>query len=226
MERPHLETGTELRRHQIDALAGMLTELLSRHEEHPDGSNGGSLEGELDDDEDGDDLTDELEDEEAEFVEDPGAERRFRFRHPTASGKTIAAAGFVEAARTMGVLILTHRRLLVNQFTRDLTTEGYGSRLCDPVLQGMDPLRGNPHHPDLRLVRPARGVALADGLPARHLRRGAHRARREDERGDPQLPEPIYIGMTATEELIAKQVSDVFPLPSTICRSATLPGAG
>ena len=30
-------------------------------------------------------------------------------------------------------------------------------------------------------------------------------------RGDPQLPEPIYIGMTATEQLIAKQVSDVFP---------------
>ncbi len=25
------------------------------------------------------------------------------------------------------------------------------------------------------------------------------------------FPEPIYIGMTATEQLIAKQVSDVFP---------------
>ena len=32
--------------------------------------------------------------------DDPGAVRRFRFRHPTASGKTIAAAGFVEAAQT------------------------------------------------------------------------------------------------------------------------------
>jgi hypothetical protein len=38
---------------------------------------------------------------------------RRRFRHPTASGKTIAAAGFVEAARTEGA---THRRLLVDQF--------------------------------------------------------------------------------------------------------------
>ena len=52
-------------------------------------------------------------DEEPEPIgEDPGAVRRYRFRHPTASGKTIAAAGFVEAARTAGVLILTHRRLL------------------------------------------------------------------------------------------------------------------
>src|SRR5207247_4837773 len=48
--------------------------------------------------------------------EDPGARRRYRFKHPTASGKTIAAAGFVDAARTTGVLILTHRRLLVDQF--------------------------------------------------------------------------------------------------------------
>ena len=65
---------------------------------------------------------DEDEPEEPQPQEDPGAMRRYRFRHPTASGKTIAAAGFVEAARTLGVLILTHRRLLVSQFTRDLTT--------------------------------------------------------------------------------------------------------
>ena len=211
-ERPHLESGTELRRHQIDALAGMLTELLSRHEEHPDGSNGGSLEGELDDDEDGDDETDGFEDEEAEFVEDPGAERRFRFRHPTASGKTIAAAGFVEAARTMGVLILTHRRLLVSQFTGDLTTEGYGSRLCDPVLQGMDPLRGNPltiqtyawfaRHV-ASLSRTAYQLVICDE---------AHTALGEKTSAAIRsFTEPIYIGMTATEELIAKQVSDVFP---------------
>ena len=62
--------------------------------------------------------------------------RRYRFRHPTASGKTIAAAGFVEAARTLGVLILTHRRLLVTQFRRDLTTEGYGDRLTDAIDAG------------------------------------------------------------------------------------------
>ena len=33
---PRLASGTELRRHQIDALAGMLTELISRHEEEPE----------------------------------------------------------------------------------------------------------------------------------------------------------------------------------------------
>src|SRR5262249_60887376 len=69
--------------------------------------------------------------EELSLEEDPGAVRRYRFRHPTASGKTIAAAGFVEAARTLGVLILTHRRLLVSQFERDLRTEGYGDLYSD-----------------------------------------------------------------------------------------------
>src|SRR5437867_949547 len=35
---PHLASGTELRRHQVDALAGMLTELISAHERHPNGN--------------------------------------------------------------------------------------------------------------------------------------------------------------------------------------------
>ena len=69
----------------------------------------------------------------------PAPSRRYRFRHPTASGKTIAAAGFVEAARKLGVLILTHRRLLVSQFQRDLTTEGYGDRFADAITRGNEP---------------------------------------------------------------------------------------
>ena len=44
------------------------------------------------------------------------------------------------------------------------------------------------HDPDLRLVRAARQGAEPRGVPARDLRRGAHGARREDERRDPQLP--------------------------------------
>src|SRR3954463_14011975 len=48
-----------------------------------------------------------------EAPEDPGAERRFWFEHATGAGKTVAAVGFVEATRTGGVLILTHRRNLV-----------------------------------------------------------------------------------------------------------------
>src|SRR5581483_613173 len=124
---PHTKAGTALRRHQVDALAGMLTELIAatqREDEQKENGNGNGhavAEVEEEDDED-ESLVDDDEDEPEELTpeQDPGAVRRYRFRHPTASGKTIAAAGFVEAGRTLGVLILTHRRLLVSQFTRDL----------------------------------------------------------------------------------------------------------
>ena len=112
---------------------------------------------------------------------DPGAERRYRFRHPTASGKTIAAAGFVEAARTEGVLILTHRRLLVSQFRRELTEHGYGERLTDVILEGSrrQPLEPD-HDPDLRLVRAARrrGLAHAPTSSSSATRRTRRSARR------------------------------------------------
>ena len=78
------------------------------------------------------DLADELIEDEIPVGEDPGAERRFRFRHPTASGKTIAAAGFVEAARSQGVLILTHRRLLVDQFKREGSERGRNATTLIP----------------------------------------------------------------------------------------------
>src|SRR5262245_7062659 len=141
---PHLASGTELRRHQVDALAGMLTELIAANQKAANGNGNGNGHAEEPGDED-DELDDELElasdtsDELPEPLpptEDPGAVRRYRFRHPTASGKTIAAAGFVEAARTEGVLILTHRRLLVDQFRRELTEHGYGDRLHEAVLAG------------------------------------------------------------------------------------------
>ncbi len=144
--------------------------------------------------------------------DDPGAVRRYRFRHPTASGKTIAAAGFVEAARTMGVLILTHRRLLVDQFTRDLTAEGYGDRLRPTVLEGQEPLRENPltiqtyawfaRHVD-SVARTAYQLVICDEAHTALGEKTSSAIRR--------LTQPIYIGMTATEQLIAKQVSDVFP---------------
>ncbi|HWM13251.1 MAG TPA: DEAD/DEAH box helicase family protein [Gaiellaceae bacterium] len=213
---PRLASGTELRRHQIDALAGMLTELIARHEQEAENGNGATLEERADEDEEEAELEDEpaAEDEDGEpaAAQDPGAVRRFRFRHPTASGKTIAAAGFVEAARTMGVLILTHRRLLVSQFTRDLTHEGYGDRLREAVLEGHEPLAGNPitiqtyawfaRHVG-SLSRNAYQLVICDE---------AHTALGEKTSAAIRsLTEPIYIGMTATEQLIAKQVSDVFP---------------
>jgi ribonuclease E len=224
-ERPHLASGTELRRHQVDALAGMLTELIASHEKEaaPNGNGNGNgavaeLVQEEEDVEPEEDSAEDALDGEPEEVEeytgpDPGAIRRYRFRHPTASGKTIAAAGFVEAARTLGVLILTHRRLLVSQFQRDLTAEGYGERFTPPIERGKDPLRGgNPltiqtyawfaRHQG-SLSRDAYQLVICDE---------AHTALGEKtSKAIRSFPEPIYIGMTATEQLIAKQVSDVFP---------------
>jgi ribonuclease E len=220
---PHTATGTPLRRHQIDALAGMLTELIAavqREEENGNGNGHPHVEEVADDDEDDEPLgeadsgTDDEDDEPEPLSaeQDPGAVRRYRFRHPTASGKTIAAAGFVDAARTVGVLILTHRRLLVTQFTRDLTTEGYGDRLTEAIERGSEPLRTNPltiqtyawfaRHVDT-VSRDAYQLVICDE---------AHTALGEKTSAAIRsMPEPIYIGMTATEQLIAKQVSDVFP---------------
>ena len=215
---PRLASGTELRRHQIDALAGMLTELIAKAEgrdenAHVNGNGNGAMaevEPPLDEEEELEEL-DDAEDEEP-VIDDPGAIRRFRFRHPTASGKTIAAAGFVEAARTMGVLILTHRRLLVSQFDRDLKTEGYSDRFSPAIETGSEPRVANPitiqtyawfaRHVD-SVSRTAYQLVICDE---------AHTALGEKTSAAIRsFIEPLYIGMTATEQLIAKQVSDVFP---------------
>jgi len=220
--KPQTAAGTDLRRHQIDALAGMLTELIAANQraaEENGNGNGGLADGaeieqaeleEEDDDFDGGVIDDEPE--ESFTGSDPGAVRRYRFRHPTASGKTIAAAGFVEAARNLGILILTHRRLLVSQFQRDLTTEGYADRFTDAIDRGHDPLRQDPitiqtyawfaRHAD-EISRTAYQLVICDE---------AHTALGEKTSAAIRsFSEPVYIGMTATEQLIAKQVSDVFP---------------
>ena len=213
---PRLASGTELRRHQIDALAGMLTELIAANQQQAEvnGNGNGLVETEEEEDEEFELEEGVEEDEEPELSleEDPGAKRRYRFRHPTASGKTIAAAGFVEAARTLGVLILTHRRLLVSQFDRELKAEGYGERITPAIERGKEPLRSNPltiqtyawfaRHVG-SLSRDAYQLVIADE---------AHTALGEKTSAAIRsFPEPVYIGMTATEQLIAKQVSDVFP---------------
>jgi len=224
---PRLASGTELRRHQVDALAGMLTELIAAVQKSENGNGNGNGNGHANGNgdepppEEDDEPEDELglsagaDDDELppEPHEDPGAVRRYRFRHPTASGKTIAAAGFVESARTEGVLILTHRRLLVDQFRRELTEHGYGDRLTEAILEG---------HTAKRPVAPITIQTYA--WFARHVREiarhvyelvicdEAHTALGEKTSAAIRsLDEPVYVGMTATEELIAKQVSDVFP---------------
>ncbi|HEY7147830.1 MAG TPA: DEAD/DEAH box helicase family protein, partial [Gaiellaceae bacterium] len=214
---PHLASGTELRRHQVDALAGMLTELIAANqrveEESLNGNGNGHVEAAEPEEEDEDfGVVDEEEPEQLTPAEDPGAIRRYRFRHPTASGKTIAAAGFVEAARTMGVLILTHRRLLVSQFNRELAAEGYGDRLTPIVEEGQTSAKAAPitvqtyawfarHYNSVS--RDTYQLVIADEAHTALGEKTSHAIR--------SFPDPIYIGMTATEQLIAKQVSDVFP---------------
>src|SRR5207342_1931362 len=118
----------------------------------------------------------------------------------------------VEAARTMGVLILTHRRLLVSQFNRELAAEGYGDRLTPVVEEGQTSPKESPitvqtyawfarHHDSVS--RETYQLVIADE---------AHTALGEKTSlAIRSFSDPIFIGMTATEQLIAKQVSDVFP---------------
>src|SRR5919202_1211742 len=129
--------------------------VLAVDEEEPadeEPSDDGDVDGELEDDdedessaeaeadaeveayEDEDDVDEALEDEGA--PDDPNAHKRFWFEHATGAGKTVAAMGFVEASRTGGVLILTHRRNLVDQFLGELHQRGYGKRESPPLLDG------------------------------------------------------------------------------------------
>jgi len=214
--------GTELRRHQVDALAGMLTELIASTQRSADengngngSGNGAVVEAEIEEDPEDDfdaGFVDERELDHGFHGSDPGAVRRYRFRHPTASGKTIAAAGFVEAARKLGILILTHRRLLVSQFKRDLTTEGYGDRFAEPILKGMRAPLENPITIQTYAWFARHGRELDRSTYHFVLCDEAHTALGEKTSAAIRaFHEPLYIGMTATEKLIAKQVSDVFP---------------
>ena len=217
---PSLASGLTLRAHQVDALAGMLAALIGdfeRGEEERRRTTSPTTTRTTDDrDAEADELEDEAEDEDDDAdagsdpegaadpddspptppstprpqPPDPGARRRYRFKHPTASGKTVAAAGFVDACRTAGVLILTHRRLLVDQFQRDLQRAG-----LRPAPVGRD--RPGPAHPraaagdgrDVRLVHQAPPGPRPRRVRRRALRRGSHRARRAHEREHPQLLE-------------------------------------
>src|SRR5256714_3409417 len=165
-EEPHLVDGTILSAHQVDALSGTLTALLAEAQRNGNSSNGAgplpvtpaplasaAIPGEEDDefedgeeeDEEPQDWSEEVEyddDVEAEAPEDPNADRRFWFEHATGAGKTVAALGFVEASRTGGVLILTHRRNLVDQFNGELRDRGYRDRIHAPLLAGRDAANG------------------------------------------------------------------------------------
>src|SRR4051794_8345772 len=156
-DEPHLADGTTLSAHQVDALSGTLIALTAevqdelrngngraaRVEELPSGEE--EIEGDEDLSDDEEEPLDWDRDEEEEeerasdqVIDDPNAARRFWFEHATGAGKTVAPLGFVEASRSGGVLILTHRRNLVDQFHGELFDRGYKNRVT-PALLGRKP---------------------------------------------------------------------------------------
>ncbi|HWI95221.1 MAG TPA: DEAD/DEAH box helicase family protein [Solirubrobacterales bacterium] len=145
-----------------------------------------------------------------EAPDDPGAERRFWFEHATGAGKTVAAVGFIDATRTGGVLILTHRRNLVDQFIGEISDRGYKERLRPPLLGDRD----DPDGPvtvetyqwfvrNHKKISDAYSIVICDE---------AHTALGEKTSACIRAwTGPVFIGMTATGALIARHVADLFP---------------
>jgi len=232
-DEPKLVDGTVLSAHQVDALSGTLIALTAEVqavqaakaaaaangkaplEELPSGEV--ELEGDEDLADDDEPLDwDEREEAEEELAadaiaDDPGAARRFWFEHATGAGKTVAALGFVEASRTGGVLILTHRRNLVDQFNGELTDRGYKKRISPPLL-GKDwprvegPVTVETYQWYVRnagKISDAYTVVICDE---------AHTALGEKTSASiRKWKEPVWVGMTATGALIARHVTDLFP---------------
>ena len=229
-EEPHLADGTVLSAHQVDALSGTLTALLAEAQRNGNGNGNGhgadeppplasvGIPGEDDEDEDEDEepqdwTPDSEEDDDSQLPEqpeDPNAAKRFWFEHATGAGKTVAALGFVEASRTGGVLILTHRRNLVDQFHGELRDRGYAKRISPALLGDKDPGNGPVTVETYQwFVRNAGKISDAYTIV---ICDEAHTALGEKTSGSiRQWSGPIFVGMTATGALIARHVTDLFP---------------
>jgi superfamily II DNA or RNA helicase len=146
----------------------------------------------------------------AEQPEDPNAAKRFWFEHATGAGKTVAALGFVEASRTGGVLILTHRRNLVDQFNGELRERGYKKRISPPLLGDQDSPNGPVTVETYQwFVRNAGHISSAYAIV---ICDEAHTALGEKTSAAIRAwTGPVFIGMTATGALIARHVTDLFP---------------
>jgi ribonuclease E len=229
-----LAKNTELTEHQVDVLSGTLAALTTELEKSNGGSNGratrkgsngvaanGEVGGNgvvedvaedevVPDEEEPVDWEEPEEDLVEEVPEDPGASRRFWFEHATGSGKTVAALGFIEGSRTGGVLILTHRRNLVDQFIGEISERGYKDRLSPPLLDGAD----HPYGPvtvetyqwfvrNAKRISDSYAIVICDE---------AHTALGEKTSSCIRAwTGPVFIGMTATGALIARHVADLFP---------------
>jgi hypothetical protein len=146
----------------------------------------------------------------AEQPEDPNAAKRFWFEHATGAGKTVAALGFVEASQTGGILILTHRRNLVDQFHGELRQRGYSKRISRALYVGEDSPKGPVTVETYQwFVRNAGRISSAYTIV---ICDEAHTALGEKTSAAIRAwTGPIFIGMTATGALIARHVTDLFP---------------
>jgi ribonuclease E len=230
-DEPALVDGTVLSAHQVDALSGTLTALLAEAQRNGNGRSNGAvsdeplelapsglpgeedLPEELRDDEDGDEDPVDWSDADAEVaedLEDPNAAKRFWFEHATGAGKTVAALGFVEASRTGGILILTHRRNLVDQFHGELRDRGYAKRIAPALLGDKDPGNGPVTVETYQwFVRNAGKISDAYTIV---ICDEAHTALGEKTSASIRAwTGPVFVGMTATGALIARHVTDLFP---------------
>ncbi|HWM08255.1 MAG TPA: DEAD/DEAH box helicase family protein, partial [Solirubrobacteraceae bacterium] len=229
-DEPSLVDGTVLSAHQVDALSGTLTALYAEAQRNGNGSGNGTVEDEValasaallgieDEDEDEDEPEEPMDWDEVpsdddeqlpEAPEDPNAGKRFWFEHATGAGKTVAALGFVEASRTGGVLILTHRRNLVDQFHGELRDRGYAKRISPALLKGSDRADGPVTVETYQWF--VRNVGKVSDAYTIVICDEAHTALGEKTSASiRQWAGPIFIGMTATGALIARHVTDLFP---------------
>jgi ribonuclease E len=162
-----------------------------------------------------DEPPDDVDEDVAEGVDDPNAHKRFWFEHATGAGKTVAAMGFVEASRTGGILILTHRRNLVDQFNGELSERGYADRVTPPLLVDNGGSDATKHLGPVTVetyqwfVRNAGRISDAYTIV---ICDEAHTALGEKTSAAIRAwTGPIFIGMTATGALIARHVTDLFP---------------
>jgi ribonuclease E len=162
-----------------------------------------------------DETPDDVDADVADGVDDPNAHKRFWFEHATGAGKTVAAMGFVEASRTGGILILTHRRNLVDQFNGELRDRGYADRATPPLLTDNGGADATKHIGPVTVetyqwfVRNAGRISDAYTIV---ICDEAHTALGEKTSAAIRAwTGPIFIGMTATGALIARHVTDLFP---------------
>ena len=190
---PRLASGTELRRHQIDALAGMLTELIAANQQQAElnGNGNGARRGRG---------------RGGRGVRARGGPRGRRgARAQRRGGSRCETALPLPAPDRLGQDDRCGRfrrgRAHARRPDPDAPpaarlpvrpgAEGGGVRrpdhAGDRARQGAA-AQQSADDPDVRVVRASRRHAVARRVPARHRRRGAHRSRGEDERGDQIVP--------------------------------------